>query len=123
MIRKTKKDTTISLKKSLSEIRECLNDSIPNFFNKEMVGIEFSRVGTRYHIENAPITHSDKIGLQLEESFNNFMSNLDVNYGGVKIEGSILLGTKSDMFMLGYNNYERKGNEITKNGYSIDGNL
>lgn len=123
MIQKTNKDTVVSLKKSLNEIRECLNKSIPNLSKKELVGVKFSRIGTEYHIENAPIAPSDKIGLQLEKSFNDFMNNLNINYGGVKIEGSILLGTKSDLFMLGYNDYERKGKKITKNGYSIDGSL
>ena len=113
----------MSLKKSLNEIRECLNESVPNLSKKELVGIKFSRIGNRYQIENAPIAPSDKIVLQLEKSFNEFMSKLDVNYDGVKIEGSMFLGTESDTFMLGYNNYQRKGKNITKNGYSIDGSL
>jgi hypothetical protein len=87
------------------------------------VGVKFSRLGEHYRIEDAPIPPSDTIGLQLEKSFNDFMNNLNINYGGVKIEGSMLLGTKTDTFMLGYNNYERKGRKITKNGYSIDGKL
>jgi hypothetical protein len=123
MIQKTKKNTAVSLKKSLNEIRECLNESIPNISDKELVGVKFSRLGEHYRIEDAPIPPSDTIGLQLEKSFNDFMSNLNINYGGVKIEGSMFLGTKSDMFMLGYNNYERRGKKITKNGYSIDGSL
>jgi hypothetical protein len=123
MVKKPKKNTAMSLKKSLNEIRECLNESVPNLSKKELVGIKFSRIGNRYQIENAPIAPSDKIGLQLEKSFNEFMSKLDVNYDGVKIEGSMFLGTESDTFMLGYNNYQRKGKNITKNGYSIDGSL
>lgn len=123
MFQKEKKNNSVSLKKSLNEIRKCLDKSIPNISDKELVGVKFSRIGTEYRIENAPIAPSDKIGLQLEKSFNDFMSNLNINYGGVKIEGSMFLGTKSDMFMLGYNDYERKGKKITKNGYSIDGSL
>lgn len=123
MIRKPRKDTAKSLKKSLIEIRECLNESVPNFNKKEMVGIKFSRVGTRYHIENAPIPPSDKIGVQLERSFNDFMKKLKVNYGGMKLEGSMLIGTSKDMFLVGYNNYERKGKNLTKKGHSIEGVL
>jgi len=123
MIRKPRKSTATSLKKSLEQIRECLNESVPHFDKKEMVGIKFSRVGTRYHIENAPVPPSDKIGLQLERSFNDFMKKLKVNYGGMKLEGSMLIGTKKDMFLVGYNNYERKGKNLTKKGHSIEGIL
>lgn len=123
MIRKPRKTTADSLKKSLGEIRECLNESVPNFTKKEMVGIKFSRVGTRYHIENAPVPPNDKVGVQLERSFNDFMKKLKVNYGGMKLEGSMLLGTKSDMFLVGYNNFERKGKNLTKKGHSIEGVL
>ena len=123
MIRKPRKTTATSLKKSLNEIRECLNESVPGFEKKEMVGIKFSRVGTRYHIENAPIPPSDKVGVQLERSFNDFMKKLKVTYGGMKLEGSMLLGTKEDMFLVGYNNYEKKGKNLTKKGHSIEGVL
>jgi hypothetical protein len=123
MIKKTQKTTINSLKKSLHEIKECLNESVPNLNKKETVGLKFSRVGTRYQIEDSPIPPSDSIGLQLERSFNNFMRNLDVNYSGVKLEGSMVLTTKIDMFMVGYNNYIRKGKKITKSSHSIDGML
>jgi len=42
MIKKPRKTTANSLKKSLHEIRECLNESLPNFEKKEMVGIKLS---------------------------------------------------------------------------------
>jgi hypothetical protein len=51
------------------------------------------------------------------------MRKLKVNYGGMKLEGSIVLGTKTDMFLVGYNNYERKGKNLTKKGHTIDGIL
>jgi hypothetical protein len=51
------------------------------------------------------------------------MKKLKVNYDGVKLEGSILLGTKQDMFMVGYNNFKRSGKNITKKGHSIEGIL
>jgi hypothetical protein len=123
MTEKPKKATTDSLKKSLQEIRECLSESLPNITKKEMVGLKFSRIGNRYQIESAPIPPSDKIGVQLERSFNSFMKKLKVNYDGVKLEGSILLGTKQDMFMVGYNNFKRSGKNITKKGHSIEGVL
>lgn len=123
MIKKPRKTTATSLKKSLGEIRECLNESVPNFDKKEIVGLKFSRMGTRYHIENAPVPPSDKIGVQLERSFNDFMRKLKVNYDGVKLEGSMVLGTKTDMFLVGYNNFERKGKDLTKKGHSIEGVL
>jgi hypothetical protein len=123
MITKPRKTTADSLKKSLHEIRDCLNESLPNFNKREMVGLKFSRVGTRYHIENSPIPPSDKVGIHLERSFNDFMRKLKVNYGGMKLEGSIVLGTKTDMFLVGYNNYERKGKNLTKKGHTIDGIL
>lgn len=123
MIRKPRKTTTDSLKKSLGEIRDCLNQSIPNIEKKSMVGLKFSRVGTRYHIENAPVPPSDQIGVQLERSFNDFMKKLKVNYDGMKIEGSVLVGTKQDMFLVGYNNYQRKGKNLTKKGHTIEGVL
>lgn len=120
---KKPKSTKELLKKSLGEIRECLSESIPNIKKNEFVGIKFSRIGENYHIENSPIPPTDTIGVQLETSFNDFMKNLNVNYGGVKIEGSMLVGTKEDMFLIGYNDYSRKGKKITKSGYSIDGIL
>lgn len=123
MIKKPRKTTATLLKKSLGEIRECLNESVPNFDKKEIVGLKFSRMGTRYHIENAPVPPSDKIGVQLERSFNDFMRKLKVNYDGVKLEGSMVLGTKTDMFLVGYNNFERKGKNLTKKGHSIEGVL
>jgi len=81
MIKKPRKTTANSLKKSLHEIRECLNESLPNFEKKEMVGIKFSRVGTRYHIENAPVPPTDKIGVQLERSFNEVRKTLTEMWG------------------------------------------
>jgi hypothetical protein len=51
------------------------------------------------------------------------MKKLKVNYGGMKLEGSMLLGTKQDMFLVGYNNYEKKGKNLTKKGHSIEGVL
>jgi hypothetical protein len=120
---KKPKSTKELLKKSLGEIRECLSESIPNINKHELIGIKFSRIGEVYHIENAPIPPVDSIGVQLENSFNEFMKNLNVNYGGVKLEGSMLIGTKDDMFLIGYNDYSRKGNKIKKSGYSIDGLL
>jgi hypothetical protein len=123
MIKKPKKTTINSLKKSLQEIKECLNESVPNLDGRDMVGLKFSRVGTRYQIEDSPIPPNDTIGLQLERSFNEFMKKLNVNYSGVKLEGSMVLTTKIDMFMVGYNNYIRKGKKITKSSHSIDGML
>ena len=38
-------------------------------------------------------------------------------------EGSMVFGTKDDMFLVGYNNYERKGKNLTKKGHSIEGVL
>jgi hypothetical protein len=35
----------------------------------------------------------------------------------------MLLGTKQDMFLVGYNNYEKKGKNLTKKGHSIEGVL
>ncbi len=124
MIKKKPKKTTItSMKKSLNEIRECLNESLSNFNKKEMVSLKFSRMGKQYRVENAPIPPTDTIGLQLEKSFNDFMNKLNVKYGGVKLEGSILIGTKQDVFLVGYNDFERNGENITKKGHSIDGVL
>lgn len=123
MIQKPRKSTTDSLKKSLNEIRECLKESVPNIEKKQMVTLKFSRVGTRYHIENAPVPPSDMVGVQLERSFNDFMKKLKVNYDGMKIEGSVLVGTNADMFLVGYNNYQRKGKNLTKKGHTIEGIL
>ena len=123
MIKKPKKTTINSLKKSLQEIKECMNESVLNLDGRDMVGLKFSRVGTRYQIEDSPIPPNDTIGLQLERSFNEFMKKLNVNYSGVKLEGSMVLTTKIDMFMVGYNNYIRKGKKITKSTHSIDGML
>lgn len=116
MTEKPKKATTDSLKKSLQEIRECLSESLPNISKKEMVGLKFSRIGNRYQIESAPIPPSDKIGVQLERSFNSFMKKLKVNYDGVKLEGSILLGTKQDLFMVGYNNFKKEWKKYNQEG-------
>jgi hypothetical protein len=123
MVKKPRLNTLKSLKKSLHEIKDCLNESVPNINSKDTVGLKFSRIGKEYQIEESPIPPTDTIGLQLQRSFNDFMKNLDVNYSGVKLEGSILLTTKIDMFMVGYNNYERKGKRITKTTHSIDGIL
>lgn len=123
MIKKPRKTTMNSLKKSLHEMKECLNESVPNMNSKDTVGLKFSRIGTRYQIEDSPIPPSDTIGLQLERSFNDFMKKLDVQYSGVKLEGSMVLTTKIDMFMVGYENFQRKGKKITKTTHSIDGIL
>lgn len=123
MIKKPRKTTMNSLKKSLQEMKECLNESVPNMNSKDTVGLKFSRIGTRYQIEDSPIPPSDTIGLQLERSFNDFMKKLDVHYSGVKLEGSMVLTTKIDMFMVGYENFQRKGKKITKTTHSIDGIL
>ena len=123
MITKPQKRTASSMKKSLKEMRECLSQSISNTNKKEMIGLKFSRVGKDYHIENTPVLKSDAIGIQLEKSFNEFMNKLDVKYSGIKIEGSIILDAEVDMFMVGYNDYEKKGKTIKKTGHSIDGIL
>ena len=38
MFQKEKKNNSVSLKKSLNEIRKCLDKSIPNISDKELVG-------------------------------------------------------------------------------------
>lgn len=110
------------MKKSLNEMREYLNQTISEN-KKEMVSLKFSRIGKNYRIEDAPIPKSDAIGIQLEKSFNDFMNKLNVEYSGVKLEGSMMLGTKVDMFMVGYNDYVPNGKSIKKKGHSIDGIL
>ena len=123
MIQKPRKDTTDALKKSLDSMRDCLNQSVPNFNKKAMYGIKFSRIGTHYRIENAPVPPSDVIGRKLEKSFNNFMKQLKVNYGNVKVEGSCSIGTQKNNFLIGYENYEKKGKRITKKIHGIEGTI
>lgn len=123
MIQKPRKDTTKSLKKSLDSMRDCLSQSVPGFDKKSMYGIKFSRIGTHYRIENAPVPPSDVIGRKLEKSFNSFMKQLKVNYGNVKVEGSCLIGTQKDNFLIGYENYEKKGKRVTKKIHGIEGTI
>ncbi len=44
MISKPRKTTAVSLKRSLHEIRDCLNESVPNFNKREMVGFALMSV-------------------------------------------------------------------------------
>ena len=104
-------------------MRECLSQSVPGFDKKAMYGIKFSRIGTHYRIENAPVPPSDVIGRKLEKSFNSFMKQLKVNYGNVKVEGSCLIGTQKNNFLIGYENYEKKGKRITKKIHGIEGTI
>lgn len=116
----TQKDNK-ALKTSMKEMRECLNQSVPDFNNKSMYGIKFSRIGKDYRIENGPVAPSDVIGLKLERSFNKFMKNLKVNYSNIKVEGSCVIGTQKDTFLIGYENFEKKGKKIVKKSHGIEG--
>ena len=123
MIQKPRKDTTKALKKSLDAMRDCLSQSVPGFDKKAMYGIKFSRIGTHYRIENAPVPPSDLIGKKLEKSFNSFMKQLKVNYDNVKVEGSCLIGTQKDNFLIGYENYQKTGKRMTKKIHGIEGTI
>jgi hypothetical protein len=123
MITKPRQSTADSLKKSLKEIRSCLSQSIPDFDQKSGIILEFSRIGTRYHIEKAPVPPTDKVGLRLEQSFNDFMRRLKVEYKGSKLEGRVMFGTHADTFIIDYDNLERTDKGIHKTSKAIDGLL
>ncbi len=121
MTSKPRKTTTNSLKKSLNDMRLCLNQSVPGFKEKSLYGLKFSRIGTRYRIEDAPISPSDVIGLKLEKSFNDFMKKLKVNYSNIQVKGECVIGTQANTFLIGYEDYEKKGKKVVKKTYGIDG--
>lgn len=112
------KETTEALKQYLQDIRSCLKESVPGFNDKDIYNLYFSRVGSDYHIEKMPVPPSDVIGEKLEQSFNNFMKGLNVNYTNIKIEGSCIIGVQTNTFLIGYQNYETK--EI-KRVHTIEG--
>jgi hypothetical protein len=121
MVQKPRKTTAESIKKSLSEMRQCLDESIVKDTNKSVYRLRFSRIGTSYRIENAPIPKTDKIGKKLELSFNDFMRKLKVNYDGMKVEGLCFIGKDSDSFVIGYQNYKVKGQKVVSNVHKIKG--
>ena len=41
----------------------------------------------------------------------------------VKVEGSCLIGTQKNNFLIGYENYEKKGKRITKKIHGIEGTI
>ena len=121
MIQKPRGTTISSIKKSIGTMRECLDESIVKTSNKSAYRLKFSRIGTAYKIEDAPIPSSDKIGKKLESSFNEFMQKLKVNYDGIKVEGLCFIDKKQDAFVIGYQNYKRKGSKIVSNVHKIKG--
>jgi len=120
MNKKPSKHTAAALKKYLREMRDCLNQSVPGFDDKSIYSIRFSRIGKNYKIEGAPVPPTDRIGEKLEQSFNKFMSNLEVKYDN-KVEGLATIGTQLDTFVIGYNNYKNNGDEIVSNTHCIEG--
>lgn len=111
----------MEMKQQLQSMRTCIRKRVPNFDKKLMVSIEFSRMSDKYEINNSPIKMGDRIGRQLESSFNEFMDNLKVNYSNHKLEGSMLFGTTRDNFMIGYKDYVKQGKKLVPKNYSIDG--
>lgn len=115
MINKPRKTTVPSLRKTLSDIRKSLQESIPGYESKAMVPVEFSRIGTHYRIENAPVPPTDKIGLKLEKSFNDFLKQVRVDYHGTKLRGKALIDTKDDILIMEYENLEKRdGVDVVK---------
>ena len=121
MVQKPRKTTTTSIKKALGEMRKCLDQSVVKDVNKSAYRLKFSRIGTSYRIENAPIPKTDTIGKKLELSFNDFMRKLKVNYDGMKVEGLCFIGKDSDSFVIGYQNYKKKGEKVIANVHKIKG--
>jgi len=121
MVQKPRRTTITTIKKSLGTMRECLDNSIVKDSNKTAYRLKFSRIGTSYQIDNAPIPSSDKIGKKLESSFNDFMQKLKVNYDGIKVEGLCFIDKNQDAFIIGYQNYKRKGSKIVSNVHKIKG--
>lgn len=123
MLQKPQKDRTESLKKSLYSMRKCLDDSITRGNDKAVYRLKFSRIGRDYRIEDAPIPPTDKIGVELEVSFNTFMKKLKVEYDGVKVEGLCFIGKEKDSFVIGYQNYKRRGDKTYSNVHKIKGSM
>lgn len=88
---------------------------------EEIHTIIFYRIGSKYRIVNMPVPPVDSIGLQLEQSFNDFMNELKISYSGVKLEGSMMIDTVTNVFVIGYNNYQKNGTTVTKKGHKIEG--
>ena len=123
MLQKPQKDTAESLKKSLYSMRKCLDDSITRDKDKTAYRLKFSRIGRDYKIEDAPVPPTDKIGVELEVSFNTFMKKLRVEYDGVKVEGLCFIGKENDSFVIGYQNYKRRGDKTYSNVHKIKGSM
>ena len=104
-------------------MRKCLDDSITRDKDKTAYRLKFSRIGRDYRIEDAPVPPTDKIGVELEVSFNSFMKKLRVEYDGVKVEGLCFIGKENDSFVIGYQNYKRRGDKTYSNVHKIKGSM
>ena len=121
-MKQTNQKTSLrTLKKSLGEMKGCLEKSIDKRPTSNTYKLKFSRLGTQYRLDNAPIPSYDKIGLKLELSFNAFMNQLEVAYDGIKVEGMCLIDKEKDGFVIGYQNYKKKGAKIVSNLHKIKG--
>lgn len=123
MLQKQKKNESDSIKKSLYSIRKCLDNSITKGKDKNAYRLKFSRIGRDYKIEDAPVPQTDRMGVELEVSFNTFMKNLKVEYDGVKVEGLCFIDKEKNSFLIGYQNYKRRGDKAYSNIHKIKGSM
>ena len=88
----TKKVETIpSIRKNLSEMKSLLVEDNGRHLHR----IRFRRRGNTYQVQ-------DHLKTRLEESFNKFMSKLDIKEDGSKIKGLLFIDKETDAFSLGY---------------------
>lgn len=97
----TKTSRVPSIKKNLCEMKRLLVDNQESPTHK----IRFKRAGRRYMIVN----NDSSIKNNLEKSFNDFMSKLEIKEDGKKMRGLLFLNKKSDAFSIGY---QREGEQV-----------
>lgn len=83
-----------SIRKNLCELKSLLVEDNGRAIHR----IRFRRKGNTYQVQ----ANDDRLRSKLEESFNNFMSKLDVKEDGSKIKGLLFIDKETDAFSLGY---------------------